>query len=1427
MKKAKPKGTNVLKQYRTGGRTGDPETITIGGMTFPAIGLPKTQQEAADMQAAAAKLDVANQAVLKKNRIKERKAAMAAKDNKSVPFKFPDGTTKTYYEMTPREKLYVSGKALESRGRLDENEESMVDEFNPLNILGNLAGNLGQAPYQAKRSGSLTPYLTAVGAPLAVGALAGLGANTTGEFINNLANPLAGLDEPLTRMIGNPRELQALKSTIKNRISPTKVPTLSTAEQDLLSTVRNVGSIAKSGDVANNPELIKSLRKQGESLSDSQFKRLTGHSREELDQLEEFITTDDPVKANLTPEQRREALQFTDEQSAMGSINLTRPPNYRANRQPEVIPDTEFEAVRPNPPQREPQTNSWSDTGAEETVDEDLLRMEQEEYQRFLDRHIRPSPSSEAVEGTRDLNGVIRTPQTPSSDAIAFNDRIQEMLNRGSSLNTSGINDMYLRTGNPVMDKARVATNRLTNPNQSLISRLNTKLSNTLPEQKDLASENLFHALFRNADNNPAAQMKGAYQKVLNASKGETFKPAGSLSSDSYPMSLKLAKKAVDKDLVNVNFHGYYPMNSLGFSQTAGIDKALNLKEINTAIQEMNKSLPGKKLPLAYEDEFGINYPDYSVTRKVLAGLSLGSAAAASSNGSDEKEYATGGETGGEPEPNYRDPYYESSAKLAYFKGILDNRLRAKNPKAYQQYFAGLKGTYTQPNPDKARAKYIKDSTYEDYLSPEEVVSALGKNQHAEYLKSLQQVNSYNIEQGLQPLYGDVEGEADLPLLNYGKRFASLQMTPSISAVTAPGTPRERKFSRQYVYNPKTGRVDIKDEGDVTAKPSWLRPKMAMGGKAKPRVAKLAEKYAMGGNMTAGAGDAIAGGAGGLAQLLSGIITMAEGTPDYSEQPIVNASTIKNMATPYDQFATGGIHIKKKNRGKFTASAKRAGMGVQAFASKVLANKGKYSSTLVKRANFARNASKWKHAYGGDAGEPIEVEGGEMMQTPNGMMTQVSGPSHENGGVDVNVPDGTKIYSDRLKIEGETMKQRKLNRERTMARLEKMSSARPTDRLLKNTYDRTKFQTELEEAQDMKLQNAMNAIYNNEPMAEQMGGMEGGEEGMQEQENPQEDMMEGGEEEMQYRYGGRKRYAYGDEIGYEDPYGINDPFTPKIGGMATSGYIPPLMGNPLTAPRIPINEGRIGLDVTNPNLVHDTGGVDMSPEIQLPGTGYHGLYLNKKAAVPKELIPPEKGPDDGDPYGISAGDYIGMAGNAFNAIAPILNTKANARATKPNINRWKGFGQRAIDTNQSSLDALETAKSEALRDVETSVGSSRLANRSSARGVNTQRALDAASTLGANKARAAARLGFVNSVVGQLGQRSQLLNVQDARERMGQTAADQANAMDVDNYYSSMAGNLVNLGTNVQGIGQNFNRARQRRDDIRLLNKLSPNGYRI
>lgn len=54
------------------------------------------------------------------------------------------------------------------------------------------------------------------------------------------------------------------------------------------------------------------------------------------------------------------------------------------------------------------------------------------------------------------------------------------------------------------------------------------------------------------------------------------------------------------------------------------------------------------------------------------------------------------------------------------------------------------------------------------------------------------------------------------------------------------------------------------------------------------------------------------------------------------------------------------IKIKKENRGKFTAQAKRAGKSVQGFAKSVLAKGSKASAATKRRAQFAVNATKWK-----------------------------------------------------------------------------------------------------------------------------------------------------------------------------------------------------------------------------------------------------------------------------------------------------------------------------------------------------------------------------------------------------------------------------------------------------------------------------------
>ena len=86
---------------------------------------------------------------------------------------------------------------------------------------------------------------------------------------------------------------------------------------------------------------------------------------------------------------------------------------------------------------------------------------------------------------------------------------------------------------------------------------------------------------------------------------------------------------------------------------------------------------------------------------------------------------------------------------------------------------------------------------------------------------------------------------------------------------------------------------------------------------------------------------------------------------------------------PITEYANGGkINIKPSKRGTFTAAATKHGKSVQGFASQVLNNKDNYSSAMVKKANFARNASKWKKGADGLKINHIQADITDSINTP-------------------------------------------------------------------------------------------------------------------------------------------------------------------------------------------------------------------------------------------------------------------------------------------------------------------------------------------------------------------------------------------------------------------------------------------------------------
>jgi len=144
-----------------------------------------------------------------------------------------------------REVLAKTTQATGDKFRVSNEPNFFDDYLNPAAMIGSMASNLGQAPQQAQQSDSYLPYVTAFGTPLAVGAVGGIGAKNTGQFVNNLANPLAGTGDLVNNLgnkyLPNAYKLNPFAEKLKNADSSYRVVGLD-AYEDFIKTggVRSV-----------------------------------------------------------------------------------------------------------------------------------------------------------------------------------------------------------------------------------------------------------------------------------------------------------------------------------------------------------------------------------------------------------------------------------------------------------------------------------------------------------------------------------------------------------------------------------------------------------------------------------------------------------------------------------------------------------------------------------------------------------------------------------------------------------------------------------------------------------------------------------------------------------------------------------------------------------------------------------------------------------------------------------------------------------------------------------------------------------------------------------------------------------------------------------------------------------------------------------
>lgn len=201
------------------------------------------------------------------------------------------------------------------------------------------------------------------------------------------------------------------------------------------------------------------------------------------------------------------------------------------------------------------------------------------------------------------------------------------------------------------------------------------------------------------------------------------------------------------------------------------------------------------------------------------------------------------------------------------------------------------------------------------------------------------------------------------------------------------------------------------------------------------------------------------------------------------------------------------------------------------------------------------------------------------------------------------------------------------------------------------------------------------------------------------------------------------------------------------------------------------------------------------------------------ASIPKEGL------------NFTAGDWIGTVGSIVGSMSEMANTIQNAKSTKPVVNHYKGVNETAIAANQKYKDQIgynkAATEAEINRNLDIAANTARARLRGSASGINTLRSLDLATDLTTNNSKVSSK-NQLEATFGQqmsqaLGLDVNLLSEQAKLDAQGQTAADEANAANLDSFYTNFAQNIAGATQTVQQLGANFNKAKQRDDFMKLL----------
>lgn len=429
-----------------------------------------------------------------------------------------------------------------------------------------------------------------------------------------------------------------------------------------------------------------------------------------------------------------------------------------------------------------------------------------------------------------------------------------------------------------------------------------------------------------------------------------------------------------------------------------------------------------------------------------------------------------------------------------------------------------------------------------------------------------------------------------------------------------------------------------------------------------------------------------------------------------------------------------------------------------------------------------------------------EVEGGEAFQTPDGQVGEFQGPSHEQGGIPLNagedIPEGTIVYSDRLKVAGKTMAERKAIRERQTANIEK-SVAKGADLAMKNAAQRKMMAIQKEEQSDLQHQEMIN---NMQQMADTMVKAFGtGVAGLQ-----GDTVQENGVGQTMKFFGGTgpngipKTDAEIRLFQKENGLTVDGVFGPKSKAMFVSQSVPDYSdSNEIVAPvytTAQIDEKAAKQDfIYDSNPMHDRALNYVAPK-DTTKTPVENPSTLSNLAVP--AVP-------------AIGDLTQFIGDYLGGTAGLKNAAESRSTDVAHENVYANAGKEAQKYLGEAKAGINAQKEQAILRTTSQGATGKKGARGTSRGVNQMRATDwlydtaLQSSIAEISAKAAEQLTALSSSQAQMSMNADQLKGQ------GEYQANMANEAAKDAYYTAKGLGLKDQASAVQVAGKNMNDMKQ------------------